>query len=187
MANITRRQSEAPLSSLRREIDQLFDTFFTAPLAGALTSMGREFNPVLEISEKDDEYVMAAELPGVDEKNVEVEIDENVLTIRGEKKREERQAGKGYQYTERSYGAFVRSVQLPPGTDPDKVRAEFKDGVLEIHIPKSPAHARHIPIGKAQKKELGGAEMGSKEAAEATPEMAGEQPGGGGTVEPEKL
>jgi HSP20 family protein len=154
MANIQRRATESPLSSLRREIDQLFDDFFTAPLTGIGASRAmQEFNPVLELSETEGEYVMAAELPGLDEKDVEVSIDENVLTIRGEKKREEKKEGKGYRYSERSYGSFMRSVQLPSGTDSEHVTADFNNGVLEIHVPKSEkAHARTVPIGKTEEK-----------------------------------
>jgi HSP20 family protein len=156
MPNITRRTSEMPLSSLRREIDQLFDDFFTTPL-GAPLGVSRalaEFNPVVELCESDGEYVMTAELPGMDEKDIEVSIDENVLTIRGEKKREEKKETKGHRYSERSYGTFMRAVQLPPGTEADKIKADFHNGVLEIHVPKSEKSvARTVPIGKTEQGE----------------------------------
>ena len=124
-------------------IDRFFDDFF----GGSTT---RQFVPSLELSESGGEYVMRAELPGLDEKDVALEVDEqNILTIRGEKKSDVTGEEKGYRYSERSYGQFVRSVQLPSAVDTSKIDASFKNGVLELHIPKSEkAKPKTIPIGK---------------------------------------
>lgn len=128
------------------EIDRLFEDFF-----GGSGSMTRQFVPSLELSESGGEYVMRAELPGLDEKDVTLEVDEqNILTIRGEKKSEVTAEEKGgYRYSERTYGQFVRAIQLPSAVDSSKIDANFKNGVLELRIPKSEkVKPKTIPIGK---------------------------------------
>jgi HSP20 family protein len=149
MANILRRRDTADeLMSprmLQREIDRLFDDFFG--LTGGPSQ--RSFVPQLELAERDGEYVMKAELPGLDERDVKLEVDDsNILTIRGEKKSELEETKSGYCYSERSYGQFVRSIQLPSTVDSSKIDASFKNGVLELRIPKSEKmKPRNIPIG----------------------------------------
>ena len=130
------------------------------------------------MNETDKDYVITAELPGLGESDVQVEIDENrVLTIRGEKKAETQGSKGGVAYTERSYGEFVRSVQLPTTVDPDKAQATFKNGVLELHVPKTEqAKPRAVPIGKGgespQAKQMPAGSPQGGEASKAQPEKA---------------
>jgi HSP20 family protein len=131
--------------TLRREIDRLFDELF-APF-GELEAP--ELVPPVEVSESDGEYVITAELPGLSDKDVEVEIsDDGVLTLRGEKSSDVSRAERGYQYSERSYGRFERAMPLPPGADASRLDASFQNGVLEIHVPKTAeaSRGRRIPI-----------------------------------------
>ena len=93
--------------------------------------------PPADVSETDNAYEITAELPGMDEKNVEVKVANGVLTIRGEKQDEKEEKKKGYHMRERSYGSFERSFQVPDGVDADKIEANFKKGVLTVILPKS--------------------------------------------------
>ena len=148
----TRRVSyPAPWNSglLHSSIDDLLEDFFgglqTAPQAGAVA-------PRFEVSETDDAIVVEAELPGMDEKDIELTLQENVLTLKGEKKREEETKKKNCYISERSYGQFQRSLQLGPNVDADKVDASFKKGVLTVTIPKlepEESKARTIDIKAA--------------------------------------
>jgi len=93
--------------------------------------------PHVDISDKGKELKVSVELPGMDKDDVEVNLDDNALTIRGEKKSEETEEKEGYYMSERSYGAFQRIIPLPVEVDPEKVKAKFKKGVLNIVLPKS--------------------------------------------------
>jgi HSP20 family protein len=95
--------------------------------------------PAIDMYEEDNEVVVKAELPGMSKDDVQINFADNVLSIRGEKKKEEEDKGKDYYRAERVYGAFVRSVALPAEVIPEKARAVFKNGVLEIRLPKSEA------------------------------------------------
>lgn len=133
-------ENENPVSELRRNVDRLFNEFwdrFSHPLAaanGLLGTMGAK----TDISESKDYIEVSVELPGMDEKDFEVTIANDALTIRGEKKSAKEGKGKDYFLSERSFGAFYRTVALPPGADTDKAKAEFKNGVLTITLPKTP-------------------------------------------------
>src|SRR2546425_12649664 len=96
-----------------------------------------EWAPLVDITEDDKEYLIKAELPEVRKDDVKVAVENGVLTISGERKFEKEQKNKKYHRVERAYGSFVRSFTLPEGADADKVNAEFKDGVLKVHLPKS--------------------------------------------------
>ena len=96
-----------------------------------------DWAPIVDISEDDKEYVIKAEIPEVDKNNVKVTVQEGVLTIQGERKKETEQKGKRYHRMERTYGTFLRSFVLPEDTAEDKVQAEFKDGMLLVHVPKT--------------------------------------------------
>lgn len=129
---------EHPIQSLQREVDRLFEGFFRGGLApfadfprgnGALV-------PRVDVSESDTGIQVSAELPGVDEKDLEVTLSDGVLTIKGEKKEEKEEKGKRYHRVERSYGSFRRSLALPPEVDEGKVSANFVKGVLTVDIPK---------------------------------------------------
>ena len=97
-----------------------------------------DWAPLVDITEDEKEFLIKAELPEVKKDDVKVTVENNVLTLRGERKIEKEEKGKKFHRIERSYGSFERSFTLPEGTDPAKVSSEFKDGVLTVHLPKSP-------------------------------------------------
>src|SRR4051812_384607 len=120
------------LIGLHREIDRLFSDF----AQGVGPNGAQNIVPNIEISETDKAIEVTAEMPGLERKDVEISIDDDTLTIRGEKKVEENQKDKNVQLSERSYGVFVRVLQLPPGIDPSSVQATMSNGVLKLTIPK---------------------------------------------------
>ena len=135
--SLTRRPAaEDPFWGFRREVDRLFDDFFSGRSPTRWPGDGIDLR--LDVSETDKELTIAAELPGVDEKDVEVTLADDLLTIRGEKKREHTQRNGDYHMVERSYGSFARSLRLPFRVDQDKVEAKFEKGVLTISLPKPP-------------------------------------------------
>jgi HSP20 family protein len=89
------------------------------------------------MADEKDEIVVKVDLPGLDQKDIEVTVQDGTLTIRGERKKEKEEKREDYYYAERSYGAFLRSLPLPKGVEADKVKATFKKGVLEVHLPKA--------------------------------------------------
>jgi HSP20 family protein len=139
----------APFESLRREIDRLFDDFhpfdwrLRSPRSmpglemPKLQSIGWAVAPAMDLAEKDGEYEITAELPGIDENNVEIKLSNRTLTIKGEKQEEKEEKDKDYYLSERRYGSFQRSFQLPEGIDTDKIEASFAKGVLTVKLPKS--------------------------------------------------
>ena len=135
-----REEEPSPLMSLRREMDRLFDDFFTAPFGGGRATIW----PNVEVGERDDEIRVTAEVPGMKEEDVELLLESGTLTIRGEKKAEQEESG----WSERFYGRFERRIALPDGADEAKCEANFRDGVLTVRMPKSEsaARARTIPI-----------------------------------------
>ena len=152
--NLPTRQEEAdPFRDFQRQMNRLFDEFFgEAPLA----ERGREpawapaaFLPRVDVSETDAEVRVSAELPGMDEKDVSVELQGDVLVLRGEKKREQEEKGKNWYRREQSSGSFRRAIELPAGVDAGKARAQFKKGVLVFTAPKraeDQAKRKAIPI-----------------------------------------
>ena len=119
------------LFSLHREIDRLFNEFVQGGGGGQSNIV-----PSIEISETDKALEVTAEMPGLERKDVEISIEDDALTIHGEKKIEEDQKDKNVQHSERTYGVFLRVLQLPPGIDPSSVQATMSNGVLKITIPK---------------------------------------------------
>ncbi len=110
---------------------------------------GRDFAPRVDIRETDEEYRVTAELPGLEEKDFEVTLDGDILTIKGEKKVEREEKGEGFTHVETSRGSFSRSFQLPIEVDPDAVKAAYKNGVLTVTLPKPPqaeSGERTIPV-----------------------------------------
>jgi HSP20 family protein len=150
------RREVSPFDRLRSEVERLFDDFGMGPWRSAFrrgvfdiepfwrgeTSWSKV--PAVDIAETAQGYEITAELPGIDEKNVEVKYANGALTIKGEKKNEREEKKENYYVSERSYGSFQRSFRVPDGVDPDKVEASFKNGVLTVKLPKTP---------EAQKKE----------------------------------
>lgn len=133
------------LSSFRKEMDRLFNRFWEDD-GGDLPAL-REWVPSVDFSESDDAYLARVEIPGLEPKDVQVTLQENVLTVKGEKKEEIKQKDERYYRMERSYGAFSRSIRLPSAVDGSKVNAVFHNGVLTIKVPKSPeAKTATIPI-----------------------------------------
>jgi len=146
----SRRSEPTTLPSLRREIDDLFDQFLGEPFGGSLSRMfgGWAGGLRTDLAESDDEVVVSAELPGVDPKEVEINVTGDALIISGEKKEEHEDKHRNYHYMERQFGSFHRSVRLPAYVDPDKVDATFKNGVLTVTIAKKPdAKPRKIKVG----------------------------------------
>jgi len=132
----------SPFESLRREIDRAFDNFGSQAWPQILTRpLFREkpwdVAPAVDVAEKEKEFEITAELPGLDEKNVEVKLANGTLTIRGEKKEEKEEREKDYYLSERRYGSFVRSFSVPEGVNADKIEANFAKGVLTITLPKT--------------------------------------------------
>jgi HSP20 family protein len=145
-----------PLANLRREIDRLFEDFgwgITRRPSGRTLFDVEPFwrgefafgkAPACDIAEKEKEYEITAELPGLDESNIDVKFADGLLTIRGEKREEKEEKKKDYYLSERRFGSFHRSFMVPEAVDADKIAATFKNGVLTVSLPKSP---------EAQKKE----------------------------------
>lgn len=132
-----------PFETLRRQIDRLFeDAPFPRGAPSELEPFGRfslgwAATPAVDLVEKDKEYQITAELPGLDEKNVEVKISNGSLVICGEKKEEREEKDKGYFLSERRFGSFRRAFRVPDGVDKDKIDASFSRGVLTVRLPKS--------------------------------------------------
>lgn len=126
-----------------RELEEMSDRLnrvFTRP---TVRTNGKEqltvadWMPIVDISETDGEYLIKAELPEVKKEDVKVTVENGVLTLQGERRQEKEEQGKKYHRVERSYGSFVRSFTLPESIDESGVKAEYKDGVLNLHLPKS--------------------------------------------------
>jgi len=124
------------LMGLRREMDSLFDRFFDWKPFGA-GAASAAWRPALDVSETPKEVVVKAELPGMDPKEIEITLHDNVLTMRGERKQEKEQKEENYHRVERSYGSFVRSFRLPADVESEKVDAAYKDGILTVKLKKS--------------------------------------------------
>jgi HSP20 family protein len=122
------------LSTIQGEMNRLFNTFFDAPHGNGIAA--RRWVPAMDLVENEHEFVLRADLPGLSDKDVNIELDDNVLTVSGERKSEHEERKEGYYRVERSSGSFSRSLTLPEGVDPEAVKANFDRGVLEIRIPK---------------------------------------------------
>lgn len=132
-----RREEFHPFSLLRREIDSIFDRFFRGFELEPFRGRFGAFSPSIDVKESDKEISVSAELPGMDEKDIDVSLTRDSLTIKGEKKEEKEEKGKDYYRMERSFGSFSRTIPLPAEVDLDKAKAEFKKGVLTVTLPKS--------------------------------------------------
>jgi HSP20 family protein len=125
------------LATIQTEMNRLFNTFFEPGQAnGGGQAALRQWIPAMDLVETGEDFVLRADLPGLAENDVNIELEDNVLTISGERKAEHEERKEGYYRVERASGAFHRSLTLPEGIDPDRVRASFDKGVLEISIPK---------------------------------------------------
>ncbi|OPY58248.1 MAG: Spore protein SP21 [Syntrophorhabdaceae bacterium PtaU1.Bin034] len=138
-----RREEGGPFSAMRQRMDQLMDEMFRD---FDLFSFGRispmewrmsAFIPSVDIRDEENQIKIEAELPGMSEKDIDVSISADAVTIKGEKKQEEEEKEKGYYHVERSYGSFQRTIQLPVDVDRENAQAAFKNGVLSIILPKT--------------------------------------------------
>ncbi len=135
-----------PLAGLHRDINRLFEDFFgdELPLLHDPGMNKMMLSPKFDVTESDKSIEITAELAGVNEKDLDVSVDGNVLTVKGEKKEEVKENKKDYHLSERRYGSFLRSFPLPDGLELDKIEASFKNGVLKVVMPKN-AEARSTP------------------------------------------
>jgi HSP20 family protein len=136
------------MDALREEMERVFDRFFE-PRWDEFATAGA-WAPKLDFSETKDAFMVKAEIPGVEQKDVSVSLENQILTIKGEKHKEKEEKDEKYHRVERSWGGFTRAIQLPAGVDTEKVNATFKDGVLTVKLPKTPAaKGTAIPVKAA--------------------------------------
>jgi HSP20 family protein len=145
--NVARQDN--PFMSLQREIDRLFDDF-SSGFPTFSKGVGSELLLSMDVTETDKEIEITAELPGLEEKDVQINVADNVLTIRGEKKAEKEEKDKNYQVLERSYGSFSRTLELPDGVNADAIKASIAKGVLKVTVPKpAPAQVKKVEVKSA--------------------------------------
>jgi HSP20 family protein len=136
------------INSLQQEMNRLFSTFFDTPASSA-SGAARRWVPAMDLVETEEHFVLRADLPGVSESDVDLSLEENVLTLKGERKVEHEERGEGFYRIERATGAFSRSLTLPEGVDGDAIAATFDKGVLEVRIPKPEQRKLQITVGDA--------------------------------------
>lgn len=157
------------LSTMQNEVNRLFSTFFDSPTPGnGRRTAFRSWIPAMDVTENENEYVLKADLPGLSEGDVNVELDDNVLRISGERKSEHEEKTDGYYRVERATGRFARSLTLPEGVSADGIQANFDNGVLEVHIQKPEEHKPQkvaISVGREAKTIDGGEDTESPQAA----------------------
>jgi len=160
------------LGTIQTEMNRLFNSFFDTPTAGNGQAPLRRWVPAMDLAETETEFVLKADLPGLSESDVNVELDDNVLTISGERKAEHEERKAGYYRVERSFGSFRRALTLPEGVDPESVKATFADGVLEVTVPKPvQAAPRKVQISVGSPTAIEGAES-SETPAESSAESS---------------
>jgi HSP20 family protein len=134
---LIRWEPVAELNTIQNEMNRLFNTFFDpSATAGRGNGTTRRWLPPMDLVETADHYVLRADLPGLSDGDVNVQLEDNVLTISGERKAQHEDQQEGYYRLERAFGGFSRSLTLPDGVNPDGVQAHFDRGVLEIRVPK---------------------------------------------------
>jgi HSP20 family protein len=154
------------ISSIQNEVNRLFNSFFDTPVSASQGAV-RRWLPAMDLFEGDDRYVLRADLPGLTQDDVKIELEDNVLTISGERKSEHEERREGYHRVERASGSFARSLTLPEGVDPAAIEASFERGVLEVRIPKPAERKPHrvsIQVGRAERA-IEGSEAGQPQAA----------------------
>jgi len=124
------------MATLQNEMNRLFGTFFDTPTVGTNGNGVRRWMPPMDLVESDEHFILRADLPGLAEGDVNIELEDRVLTVSGERKAENEVKKDGFYRLERATGAFSRSLTLPEGIDPDGIAATFDKGVLEVRIPK---------------------------------------------------
>ena len=131
------RRETDPILSLQNEMNRVFETFFEEPFGMRSLEEWEGFAPSIDVYETDKEITVDVELPGMDEKDIDISLGSNVLTISGKKESEETEKSKSYFRHERTYGSFRRSIQLPDDVDEDKIDATYRKGILKIVLPKT--------------------------------------------------
>lgn len=166
------------LQTIQQEMNRLFGTFFDSQAGAGTANNGslRRWIPAMDLVEEGDRYVLRADLPGVREEDVKVELDDNVLTVSGERRSEHEARREGYYRVERASGSFSRSLVLPEGVDPQQIHARIEHGVLEVSVPKPQQRAPHrISIdvsGHASESSAAAGEVG--QSAGAAPGQVGQ-------------
>jgi HSP20 family protein len=154
-------QAWRPFESLRREVDRLFDDFNLNPFHLPLRRPAFDIEPfwqpdswvaqpAIDLVEHDNGFELTAEMPGLEEKNIEIDVASGVLTVRGQKEEDKVEKKQDFHLRERRFGSFVRSVRVPETVDPDKIEATFKNGVLKVTLPKKPGAQK--PVKKIEVK-----------------------------------
>ena len=137
MAYLPKLRSKSESIRTRDSVfDDLFNELYSLPTS-FLSKTGVDLSPRIDISETDAAYKIEAELPGINQKEIDVKIDNNILTIKGKKEDIKEEKEKNYHLRERYYGAFQRSISLPNNIEPEKIKASFENGVLNISVPKN--------------------------------------------------
>jgi HSP20 family protein len=126
------------ITSLQQEMNRLFSSFFDTPASATAAGAAppRRWIPAMDLVETEEHFVLRADLPGMSEDDIELSLEDNVLTLSGERKAEHEEQGEGFYRVERAAGRFSRSLTLPDGVDGDGIAATFDKGVLEVRIPK---------------------------------------------------
>ena len=133
--------------NMQREINRMFDSFFRGGLSEDDALVASDWSPAVDIAEHDNEYTVKLELPGVSKEDVKITMQNNVLTVRGEKRKEKETKGSSYHRVERSYGTFQRNFTLPSTVKADKIDASYAEGILTIVLPKAEeARAKQIEV-----------------------------------------
>lgn len=122
------------MNRMQEEMNRYFDDFFGEHRRGLAEGA---WLPAVDVSEGENEFVVRAELPGMSQEDIDINVQENVLTLKGEKKQEQKEEKENFHRLERTYGSFSRSFTLPAGVKPEDIKATFKDGVLEVSMPKA--------------------------------------------------
>jgi HSP20 family protein len=154
-------QAFRPFDTLRREVDRLFEDFTLNPFRLPLRRPAFDLEPfwqpdswvaqpAIDLVERDNAFEMTAEMPGLDEKNIEVDVANGVLTVKGQKEEEKVEKKEDFHLRERRFGSFARSVRIPETVDADKIEASFKNGVLKLTLPKKPEAQK--PVKKIEVK-----------------------------------
>lgn len=143
------------VDSLQSEVNRIFDSFFGGGRQG--NGRSRRWLPAMDLAETEDELILSADLPGMSEDDIEIEIKDRTLTISGERSASSEAQDRGYHRVERSFGRFSRSLNLPAGIEADRIAANFDRGVLEVKIPKPEERKPHkISIGSGERKAIEG-------------------------------
>jgi HSP20 family protein len=155
---IVRWEPLREFSTLQNEMNRLLDTVFDAPASAGNGGGGgamRRWMPAMDLLETEDHFVLRADLPGMSEEDVSIELEDTTLTVSGQRKAEHEERSEGAYRVERAFGSFSRSLTLPRGVDPEAVTARFDKGVLEVRVPKPEQRKpRRIAIGGAERDEI---------------------------------